>query len=244
MTPDELMEHVCPKIRDLGWAYYFVPETMQRGVDLGLDGLRFYFIGRGGVLGDVEASVVRAAFGYFEPGLVAKMWDSSTAVIAPRDAGREYLQCAAEHGRRKLSGIDGLEAFVAAADAVNAAADETALTLYAAAKAEPLVEDLPGRAMQLTALLREFRGSAHLMALRVVGLDSPTAHAVNRPGDVAMFGWTADALPEVTAEHRAKRDEAERLTDDIVRGAYGSLDPSERAALVAGIDAIETALTS
>jgi len=244
MTPDELIDYVCPKIRDLGWAHYFVAETMQRGTELGLDGLRFYFIGRGGVLGDVEASVVRAAFGYFEPGLITKMWDSSRRVIDPRTAGRDYVACAAEHGRRKLSDVADLEAFVAALDAVNDAADETGLSLYAAAKAEPFVEDAPGRAMQLLALLREFRGSAHLMGLRVVGLDSATAHAANRPGDLAMFGWASDALPEITDEHRARRDEAERLTDQIVRPAYAALDESQQQALVSGIDAVEKALTS
>ncbi len=77
MTPTELVQAACPKIASLGAAFYFNPETVAKGKELGLDGFRFYFLGRGGVLGDVEARVVRSAFGYFAPELVDKMWNSS-----------------------------------------------------------------------------------------------------------------------------------------------------------------------
>ncbi len=66
-TPMELVQSACPKIGSLGSAHYFDREiTVPRGKELGLDGFRFYFLGRGGVLGDVEARVVRSAFGYAE----------------------------------------------------------------------------------------------------------------------------------------------------------------------------------
>jgi hypothetical protein len=243
MSPDELMGRVCEKIRDLGWAFYFTPETMARASGLGLDGLRFYFLGRGGVLGDVEAPVVHAAFGYFEPTLVEKMWTSAKAILDPRTAGREFMACAAEHGRRTLSGIDGIEAYCAAAGAVNDVADATALALYAGARAEPLVDDAAGRAMQLTAVLRELRGSAHLVALRATGLSTLLAHAIKRPADLAMFGWAPDAVAEITDEHRERLAAAERLTDEILAPAYAVLDKAGQRALVSGIDAIEVALT-
>lgn len=243
-TTDELMAHVCPKINDLGWAHYFTAETMARGRELGLDGLRFYFLGRGGVLGDVEAGAVHAAFGYFEPGLVDAMWTSAKATLDPRSAGRAYVACAAEHGRLKLAGLDGLEAYCSAASAVDAAADPTGLALYAAARCEPFVEDAPGRAMQLTALLRELRGSAHLLAVRAVGLSPLAAHTVKRPGDLAMFGWNDADAPEITDELVELRADAEALTDHLLRPAFGVLDQPQRDALIAGIDAIEVALTA
>ena len=244
ISTNDLMAHVCPKIGDLGWAYYFTPETMARGNELGLDGLRFYFLGRGGVLGDVESGVVHSAFGYFERGFVDKMWNSAKTVVAPRQAGREYVACAAGHGRRKLGGIDGLDAYNAAATAVDAAADDAGLSLYAAASCEPFVDDAPGRAMQLTALLRELRGSAHLLAVRAVGLTPLQAHVIKRPGDLAMFGWTDADAPEVTDELVRLRAEAEALTDELLAPAYGVLDADGQQALIAGIDAIEVALTA
>jgi hypothetical protein len=242
MTHDELIANVCPKIRDLGWAFYFAPETLARGTELGLDGLRFYVIGRGGVLGDVEAGVVASAFGYFEPGLVEKMWNSAKEHVAPRVAARAYMECAAEFGRTRLAGVAELEAFCAAADAVNDAADPIGLALYSGIKCEPLATDLPARAMQLLTVLREFRGSAHLIAIRCSGLDAKTAHFIRRPADIGMFGWTDADAPTITDHEHTKLAVADEVTDRIVLHAYGVLDEAGRAALVSGIDRIAAAL--
>jgi hypothetical protein len=203
MTDDELLAEACPIIRDTGWAFYFAPATLQRGKELGLGGLELYVAGRGGVLGDVEGSVVAAAFGYFNPALISRTWEAATAVVPARAAGRAYMECSADHGRAHLTGLDGLDTLVAALDAVNAAADPDGLALYAAIAAEPLVDDLPGRAMQLLTVLREFRGSAHLVGVRAAGLDSRTAHFAKRPNDVKMFGWTDADVTPVTPEVEA-----------------------------------------
>ena len=242
MTPEELMADVCPRIHDTGWAFFFAPETLATGKELGLDGFRFYFLGRGGVLGDVDAAVVCSAFGYFEPSLVERIWDSARAVMAPRDAGRAFLACGAEFGRARFSDLDGMAAFCAAADAVNEAADPVGLALYAAARAEPLADDAPAHAMQLLYVLRELRGSAHLLAVRACGLDARTAHCVARPQDLGLFGWPDDASVDVTDTDRAKWAAAEELTDDLLLPAYAVLDDAGRAALVAGLDQIEAVL--
>ncbi len=244
MQPEELVAAASPKIGVMGWAFYFVPETAAAAEALGLDAFRFYFLGRGGVLGDVEAPVVASAFGYFKPELVAHMWDSARAVVAPRDAGRAHLLASADHGRRHLAEVDGLDAFCAAAEAVNGAADPTALTLYAAMRCEPLVDDVPGRAMQLVTVLRELRGSAHLLAVRAVGLDGRTAHWITRPGDIGMFGWSEDEAPEITDRHRDAMVEAEAVTDRLVTPAYAVLDESGQAALLGGLEAMEQALAT
>ncbi len=242
MTTDELLAHACPLIRDNGWAYYFVPETQAKGDELGLELFQFYVLGRGGVLGDVEAEVVVSAFGYFSPTLLQPMWDSARQTVAPRDAAHSHFECCAELGRARLAQLDGLEAYCAAAGAVNDAADSVGLPLYAGFRAEPLVDDLPGRAMQLTAVLREFRGSAHLMAVRANGLDAKTAHYISRPNDTGMFGWSDDDAPATGPEQRQAMLAAESLTDDLVRPAYAVLDDAGRQALAKGIDQIAAAL--
>ena len=84
MTPEELVTTACPMINDLGHTFYFVPETAAQGEKLGLDVFEFYFMGRGGVLGDVESRVVTSAFGYFKPRLVDSMWNAGRAKVAPR----------------------------------------------------------------------------------------------------------------------------------------------------------------
>ena len=244
MTNEELVAQACPLFNDTGWAYYFAPETVARGGELGLKGPQFYFIGRGGLLGDCDASVVAAAFGYFNPDVIRRAWESSCAVITPREAGLAHWLCSAETGRVKLANVPNLAAFVAAADAVNNAADPEGLALYAAFKSAPLVDDLPGRAMQLVSILREFRGSAHLIAIRASGLTGKQAHFIKRPNDVAMFGWTPEDAPHIDDSTRAALDAAERLTDAIVMPAYAVLNDAQRSALVDGARAIKAALSA
>lgn len=244
MTNDELIKQVCPLINDTGWAYYFTPTTMARGTELGLKGPQFYFIGRGGLLGNCDSSVVAAAFGYFNPEVIKRAWDSSRQVVDPLVAGRAHLECSAVTGREKLSNVANLDSFIAAADKVNSAANPEALALYAAFKSEPLVSDVPGRAMQLVSVLREFRGSAHLVAVRAMGLTGKQAHFIKRPNDVAMFGWSAEDAPQIYDDARRRLDEAEKVTDRIVAPAFAVLNEKERNDLLAGATTIKQALSA
>ena len=241
MTPDQLINSVSPKLQSVGAAFYFNPQTIARGKELGLDGFRFYFLGRGGVLGDVEARVVASAFGYFNPPLVDKLWNSAKEKRAPREAGRAYLAAAHQLARDTLGDVAGLEAFCAAAEAVDAAADPAALPLYAGISAEPLPEDAPARAYQLACVLREHRGSAHLAAVRAVGLSPKVAHFIKRPGDTAAFGYGPDDAPEITDEDRAKHARAEEVTNLIEAPAYAVLDDAGAKALQDGADAMAAA---
>jgi hypothetical protein len=249
MDTDELMSIVCPKINDQGWAFYFTPETAAVGQAMGLDIAQFYFLGRAGVLGEVDAQVIASALGYFNPELLTAMWDSAKAIADPREAGHAFMTCSAELGREKFSGlaalgVTDLEAFVAAAEKVNTAADPLGLALYAGVAAEPLVRDTEGRAMQLITVLREFRGGVHLLAIRANGLDGKTAHFIKRPTEVALFGWSEDDPPVITDRERQRWAAAEALTNELVRPAFAVLDEKEAAALVEGMQSIERALTA
>ena len=241
MTPEELVAAACPKIGALGSAFYFDPATVARGKEHGLDGFRFYILGRGGVLGDVEPRVIVSAFGYFHPAVIERMWTTARAKVEPREAGRLYLDCCREFGRAHLSGVAGLDAFCEAAAAVNAAADPAGLALYAGISAEPLADDLAARAMQLVTVLRELRGSAHLVAVVASGLAPNVAHYLRRPNDYATFGW-GETAPEVTDEDRARHARAEQLTDQLVLPAYSVVDAAGADALVSGLKGIEAAL--
>jgi len=244
MTPQELVAAACPKIATLGRTFYFVPETAAQGEKLGLDVFEFYFLGRGGVLGDVDARVVTSAFGYFKPQLVESMWNAGRAKVSPRDAARAYLECCRDWGRDHFCDLDGLGEFCEAAEAVNAAADPAGLTLYAGISAEPLGDDLPGRAMQLTTVLRELRGSAHLVAVLACGVTPVVAHYIRRPDFFGIFGWSDKDVPVVTVEDYAALDAADELTDRLVLPASSVLDDSGADALLQGLVAMEKALAS
>lgn len=243
MNEREAIAAVAPPIYTLGSAFMFHPDTLAKGKELGLDGFRFYVLGRGGVLGDCEADVVHSAFGYFHPGLIAKMWNTGREHVAPRDAARAYLACNHDLGRTTLTGAAGLDSFVDAASAVVAAAHAEALALFAGFRAEPVPDDAPAAALHQVTVLRELRGSAHLVALAACGLPSHIAHAIRRPDDVANFGWAADP-PVVTDDHRARWEDAEALTTSMLEPAFSTLTDPQRAALVDGTAAIEAALAT
>jgi len=242
MTPDELLRTACPTIGTLGSAFYFIPETAAKGKEHGLDAFRLYFLGRGGVLGDTSAAVVASAFGYFNPDLVAKMWDSGKAKTSPTAAAATYWEACADLGRAKLADVDGLAEFVHAAEQVIAAGNPSGLPLYAGIRQMPLVDDLPGRAMQVIAVLRELRGSAHLVAVRSIGLADTHAHFIKRPDMVEGFGWTPADAAAVTDEDRASLQQAEAVTDRIVAPAFAALDEAGQQALLDGLAGIQAAL--
>ena len=224
----------------LGGLHYFDPDTLATGKEHNLDGFRFYFLGRGGVLGDVEPAVVGSAFGYWNPALIEKMWNSAKERMAPREAARLYLSCAHEFGRKRFGGIDGLDAFCAAAEQVNDAIDPAALALYAGYRAEPLPDDVAARAMHLCVILREARGSAHLVGVVAAGLRPRIAHAIKRPADGKQFGW--DDEPTPTDDERSRWKEAEELTLRQLEPWFGVLDDAGRTALVTGLAAMSAAV--
>jgi hypothetical protein len=233
------MQTIKHQTGDIGAAFYFHPATLERGKELGLSGMRFYAVGRGGVLGDVDAEVVRSAFGYFHPALLAKWWNQGCDVMAPRKAAREYIACCHAFGRAHFAELD-LDGYVGAASAVIDAVDGAALALFAGVRAEAVPADAPAAAAHQAMVLRELRGSAHLAAVVAVGLSTPVAHAVKRPDDVAAFGY--EEPPVVTDTDRAALDRAEEVTDDILAPAYSVLTEEQAQTLVAGTDAMHAAV--
>lgn len=241
MTPEEICRTIAEPTGPVGAAFYFHPDTMARGKELGLDGFRFYALGRGGVLGDVEAGVVHSAFGYFNPQLIAKLWNSAKDVMAPRDAAREYLACAHRLGRAALADVAGLEGYVDAAATVVAAVDDSAMALFAGLRAEPVPTDVAAAAYHHAILLRELRGGAHLVAVASVGLPTVVAHAIKRPDAMGMFGWD-DTAPTPTDADRTALAEAENITDRILASAFGALSDAQATALIAGTAAMHAVL--
>ena len=239
VNPVEIMR-ATDAIGKIGSAFYFHPDTLARGREAGLDGFRLYILGRGGVLGDVEPAVVRAAFGYFHPALIAKMWTSASERIAPREAARLHHRCAHELGRAALGEVAGLDGFVDAATQIIGVVEGVSLALFAAVRSEPVPADAPAAAMHQAMVLRELRGGVHLLSLVAQGLDTAKAHAIKRPDDVAMFGY--ETAPDVSDDDVAAWHRAEDMTDELLVPAYASLSAAQTTALVDGTAAIAEAL--
>ena len=88
-------------------------------------------------------------------------------------------------------------------------------------------------------MLREARGSTHLLAVRACGLSPRVAHQIKRPNDVKTFGW--EEL-EITEDHRARHQRAEELTDELMEPAFATLDERGREALLRGLERISAAM--
>jgi hypothetical protein len=197
------------------------PDILATGKSLGLDGFRWYVLGRGGVMGDVTSDVVRAAFGFFHPAVIDKIWNSARQTLAPGAAGQQYFDCCGELGAKRLAGVAGLDAYIDAADTVIANAGRAAMPLFAGIATQQCADDPAAMALQKAAVLRELRGSAHLCAVVASGLDDSVAHAIKRPNDTKTFGW--DPAPEIPAGAQAQLARAEDLTDEILSPAFAAL---------------------
>lgn len=244
MNNQELLDAACPLINDMGAAFYFIPETLAIGKAMGLGGMEFYVQGRAGQMGNTEPEAVAAAFGYFKPALLKSVLDAANAKSEPRVTGAAFMNACATMSRAKLSGVANLDALVAVLEKVNNAADSDGLALYAAINSEKLADDAAGRLLQLIAILREYRGSAHLIALRAAGVNSRTAHYMKRPDMWKQFGYTEEEAPVITDAVKAARAEAENITDRIVEPAYAVLSDAERTVLVDGLHAVKAALAA
>lgn len=194
------------------------------------NGYAYYITGRGGVLGDVDADVVSSAFAFFEPGLVRTMWEKGLPVEGARAAGRRYGRACAEFGRGLVAGFDGASRLAELAGRVADGVDASGLALFAGWRAEPRPEDAEARAFFLLHVLRELRGSAHIVALVAAGVH-PLAAVVAHGGEeeATRFGWPAPH-PTAAADTLVP---AEALTDTILAALYAAVLTAQEVAELA-----------
>lgn len=233
------------RVHDVGSAFMLHPETMARAGELGYaNPFAFYAVGRGGVLGDVDASVVVAAMGWFEPDMVRPLWEEGIAVAGAREGARLYGGACAAWGRDHLAGVDGVDRLASLAGQLVMGTEVSGLPLFAGWRAEPLVDDAPGRAMQLIHVLREWRGGLHLVATTAAGLSPLEAILTNEgEGQARFFGWQGD-LPDCS-HLKSRYDDAQQRTNTLSAAVYErSLTDAERSELAELMQRAEAAIAS
>ncbi|MCM6772428.1 hypothetical protein NDR87_00905 [Nocardia sp. CDC159] len=227
---------VKTQIQHVGGAFMFSREAKAYAASTGVENfLGPYTRGRGGVLGDVDADVVTAAFGFFEPRTVRAAWESVRLPAAAATAAyREVIQ---QFGRRKLAGFEQAGRLAELLEAVARAADVTGVPLFAGWRAQPLPADAPARALQLMHVLRELRGGHHLLAVTAAGLTPLQAVLIagspfnDGPTQARLFGWP-EPYEQPTPEIRQRWEHAEQRTDALVAPAFAVLDEREGKELV------------
>ena len=233
LTAEETVQVADKILHDVGSVWMLHPDTQARGEAHGYPKrLAFYFAGRGGVLGDVDAGVVTAAMGWWHPGLVRLMWDRGASVAGARQGARRYAQACADWADEHLTGFAEADRLAGLAGKVVSGAEESGLPLFAGWRAEPLADGGPARLLQLVHVLREWRGSVHLVATTAAGLGPLEAILPNEgPQQARFFGWR-DELPDC-AHLRDRHVRAQETTDRLVADTYERvLTPAERAEFV------------
>ena len=212
------------------------PDTLSPGKAAGYPGgFSYYVVGRGGVLGDVDASVVVSAFAFFAPSLVRSLWDAGVAVEGARKASDRYALACAEWGRQRLGAFAHAERLAELLAKIVDHADPTGLALFAGWQTQSRVDDALGRCYQLLHVLRELRGSVHIVAIVAHGITPLEALLVN-PGSTGeaqakRFGWEGD-FPNADSLHAAFAS-SEELTNVLMARHFDVLPESEQNELIA-----------
>ncbi len=228
-------------IGDLGGVWMTTEAEEAATAAAGMKDWELYFLGRHGVLGDVDPEVVRSAAYVFPAERVREQWTSARAVMTPGEATDRYVDVCHAWGREQLGNFADAERLTQLGRKVIDSADVVAMPLLAGWRALPLPEgsDASGeRCAHVCQLLREHRGACHGVALAALNMPPLLAILTNRGGEdnALEYGWPAP-FPEPSDADRQLRDRVERLTDDIVAFAYDGLTAEEQTELVSVLQA-------
>jgi len=234
MTPLDFVASTDTSFQNAGAAHYFHELTKPAADNIGLDLFRFYFCGRGGVLGPVSSSVVQSAFGLFNPELLHKMWTTGAERCDVEVAAATQMQVAYDIGERDLGDVVGMADATASLAQLTSSVDVGGLGLFAGFQQLAAPAGEAAAWMHQVILMRELRGAVHLAALAAHGVPGRVAHQIKRPNDGEMFGWTEPV--EITNAQQRGYKEATALTNTGMASHCAILTDDERAhvAAVAG----------
>ena len=224
---------VAPLIGSLGGGFMISRQAKAFAVDHGLRGREAYVLGRGAVLGDVDADVVISAFGFWPADVIRPAWDGGRATLPVHEALPKYAEVSRDWGRFRFEGYADAGRLAELLRVVADGADVNAIALFAGWRAVELPADDEGRLSQLLHVMREHRGGLHLVAVVASGL-TPHQAVLTGPGgpDNARFFGYEEPFEEVShlIEVRAATED---LTDRLVAPVYDVLGHDERADLLA-----------
>jgi hypothetical protein len=219
-------------VSSLGGGFMISSQAKAFAKGHGLRGWAAYVVGRGSVLGDVDADVVTAAFGFWPSDVVRESWDAGRAAVPLGEAITGYAAACHEWGRQRYADLDDAGRLAELLSWVVDGCDVAGLPLFAGWRAVDLPGDDPARLNQLLHVAREHRGGTHLLAVLASGL-SPLQAVLTGPGghtNASFFGWE-EPFEDVSG-HVLARSHAEVLTNQLVSPAYDVLGHDERVELL------------
>jgi len=229
-------------VHDIGTSAYLSPDIAGWAAEWGwTNPFAFYFAGRGGMLGDVSADVVTAAFGWFEPNAVRAMYSEGIGVAGATNAATRMAEAHGRWGEKHYSDVEGLEEIVSVTEQLVSGLEGSAIPLFVGWREAPRSDSPAGRAAQLMQILREWRGGIHLVATTAVGLSPLEAILTNEgPGQAKFFGWP-EPFPDF-GPLKERHLEAEDITDRLCASALAdALDEASFSDFQAGVATLRTA---
>ncbi|MDE3044492.1 MAG: hypothetical protein KGJ10_06660 [Acidobacteriota bacterium] len=230
MTPEELSRQIAHPIQTLGMSFYFDPLTSERAKTHGLNVFEFYGLGRGGVLGDVDAAVVAKAFTFFDDRTIDFLYTKARAKADPVAIAADYVQAAYAFADQTFGDLDP-SALARFGANVRRVVDQLAPGRC------PLVDgyrqyDAPSDPVHAaylgTIFLRELRGGVHIEAIDEVGLSAKEAAYLQDESVYKLHGYAEDDKPVVTPELEAAKREAEERTTAKEAACLAVLSETER----------------
>lgn len=241
MTPEETAAATATGTSQIASHFMMDAATYQRGAELGFEGIDFYAAGRAGVLGDVDADIVTAAFFWFEPGMVRERWESAGKVMPPAQAAREWALAAHAWGEAHLPDDLDTARLAELAGKVVDTASPAGAAIFAGWRLLPRPSSPKALASHHLNALRELRGALHGGAALAAGLRPVEALLLRSPHMAAFFGWS-EPFPDVDGR-RPTWEQAEAGTNRAMAHALAALTEGERAELTELVAAAHTATT-
>ena len=165
----------CRRVRDavepVAMNDVWSPVVHARTAELGLDFLLTYVYSRGSALGAASPAVVASAFAWFEPGLVAALYETASAAV-PREVMVRERDAAVAAGLREVLGDEGVAAVAdRLADAVEQL-DGTGRPFFSGVRGRGRPDDPHLRLWWACDAAREHRGDSHVAAAMASGFDA------------------------------------------------------------------------
>lgn len=222
-------------VSSVGSHFMLDGETYKKGAELGFSGLDFYATGRGGVLGDVDADVIAAAFAFFEPAYVRSQWDQGRGVMTPTEAAAAWAACCATWAEAHVSDDVDLGRLGALLDPVVATARPACAPVFSGWRALPVPTAPKAHVVHQMNALRELRHGLHSAAVVAAGMSPHQALSISSPHMAPIFGWAELADVEGL---KPTRDAVEDATNVAIAHAFEGLDDAGRDELVALMGAL------
>lgn len=234
-------DRVDRRINQLGASLFFDPVTVAHAAAAGVDDVfALYAGGRGGVMGNVTATQVAVALGFFPLELVRSVWADVHAIAEPTHLATVHADAMVAAANETWDGA-AAAVVVELGSEVASSVPLLGLSLFAGWRERARPSEPIGAAVHVVHTLRELRGDIHVQSVAAQQLDPLEAEIVTRGEEGAtLHGWPHPwPEPAPFAERVAAADSA---TGDRMRRIYSeSLGPARFATFAEAVDGLTPA---